>query len=93
MGLSGLKKRTVTLPETKDGEKRIEPLSTEAVRILVGLPRRIDGNVWGMSSDSITQAFIRTVARARKSYKKVFGEKRETRSPLFGRSHLSRSPA
>ena len=81
--LVDLKKRTVTLSETKNGEKRIVPLSTESVRILVGLPRRIDGNVWGMASDSITQAFIRAVARARKAYEKAFEEKRETSDPLF----------
>jgi integrase len=70
-----LKKRTVTLLETKNGEKRIVPLSTEAVRILVSLPRRIDGNVWEMASDSITQAFIRALARARKVYEKECEEK------------------
>ncbi len=43
-----LKKRTVTLPETKNGEKRIVPLSSEAVRILSGLLRRLDNDVWGM---------------------------------------------
>ena len=43
------KQRTITLPETKNGEKRIVPLSREAVRILSALPHRIDGNVWGMT--------------------------------------------
>lgn len=65
-----LKKRTVTLLETKNGEKRIVPLSTEAVRILSSLLRRIDGKVWGMEPDSITQAFIRAVSRARAVYEK-----------------------
>jgi integrase len=37
-----LKKRTVTLLETKNGKKRIVPLSQLAVRILADLPRRID---------------------------------------------------
>ena len=44
-----LKRRTVTLPETKNGEKRIVPLSTEAVRILTDLLRRIDGGVWNLT--------------------------------------------
>jgi len=52
-----LKKRTVTLLVTKNGEKRIVPLSSEAVRILSELPRRIDGKVWELKSESITQAF------------------------------------
>ena len=82
-GQVNLKRRTVTLPETKNGEKRIVPLSSEAVRILAGIPRRIDGNVWGMEPDSITHAFIRAVARARKAYKKAFEEKRENPEPLF----------
>ncbi len=63
-----IKKRTVTLTETKNGEKRIVPLSTEAVRILSGLARRIDGEVWGMEPDSITQAFNRAVSRARSAF-------------------------
>lgn len=78
-----LKKRTVTLLETKNGEKRIVPLSTEAVRILANLPRRIDGNVWGMASDSITQAFIRAVDRARKTYEKECEGKGEKPDPGF----------
>jgi len=65
-----IKKRTVTLLETKNGEKRIVPLSTEAIRILSTLPRRIDGKVWGMEPDSITQAFVRAVFRARSAYEK-----------------------
>jgi integrase len=66
--LVDLKKRTVTLPDTKNGEKRIVPLSTEACRILSDLPRRLDGKIWGMEPDSITQAFIRALSRARKAY-------------------------
>jgi integrase len=66
--LVDLKKRTVTLPDTKNGEKRIVPLSTEACRILSDLPGRLDGKVWGMEPDSITQAFIRALSRARKAY-------------------------
>ncbi len=39
--LVDLKKRTVTLLDTKNGEKRIVPLLKLAVRILSDLPRRI----------------------------------------------------
>ena len=78
-----LKKRTVTLLETKNGEKRIVPLSTEAVRILSGLLRRIDGKVWGMEPDSITQAFVRAVSRARKAYEKECEEKNEKPDPAY----------
>ena len=86
--LVDLKKRTVTLPETKNGEKRIVPLSPEAVRILEGIPRRLDGDVWGMEPDSITQAFLRAVTRARGAYEKEFeenhkGEKGAKPDPAF----------
>ena len=62
-----LQKRTITLPEAKNGEKRIVPLSTVAVSILKGLAKvkRIDGKVWGMSEDSITRVFDRACKRAR----------------------------
>ena len=78
-----LRKRTVTLPETKNGEKRVVPLSTEAVRVLSGLARRIDGEVWGMEPDSITQAFLRALSRARKAYEKECEEKKEKPDPAF----------
>jgi len=78
-----LKKRTVTLLVTKNGEKRIVPLSTEAVRILSNLPRKIDGTMWGMEPDSITQAFIRAVDRARKTYEKECEGKGEKPDPGF----------
>ncbi len=78
-----LKKRTVTLLNTKIGEKRIVPLSTEAVRILSSLPRKIDGEVWGMEPDSITQAFVRAVSRARSAYEKECEEKEEKTDPSF----------
>ena len=78
-----LRKRTVMLPETKNGEKRVVPLSTEAVRVLSGLARRIDGEVWGMEPDSITQAFLRALSRARKAYEKECEEKKEKPDPSF----------
>uniref|UniRef100_A0A7C3LTR9 Site-specific integrase n=1 Tax=Leptospirillum ferriphilum TaxID=178606 RepID=A0A7C3LTR9_9BACT len=81
--LVDLKKRTVTLPETKNGEKRIVPLSPEAVRILERIPRRLDGEVWGMEPDSITQAFLRSVSRARAVYEKECEEKGTKLDPAF----------
>ncbi|MHB1606045.1 MAG: hypothetical protein ACYCTV_06600 [Leptospirales bacterium] len=45
----------MTLPETKNGEKRIVPLSMEALRILSGIPRRLDGSVWGITEDPISR--------------------------------------
>ncbi len=78
-----LRKRTVTLPETKNGEKRVVPLSTEAVRVLASLARRLDGEVWGMKPDSITQAFLRALSRARKAYEKECAERDEKPDPAY----------
>ena len=78
-----LRKRTVTLPETKNGEKRTVPLSTEAVRVLANLARRLDEEVWGIKPDSITQAFLRALSRARKVYEKECEEKKEKPDPAY----------
>ena len=72
-----LKKKTVTLPETKNGEKRGVPLSSGAVRILSVFPRRIDGKVWGVEEQSITRAFERALSRSRAVYEKECKEKGE----------------
>ncbi|MHB8252948.1 MAG: tyrosine-type recombinase/integrase [Acidiferrobacter sp.] len=53
------KARVLLLPETKNGTPRRVPLSVAALGVLDGLPRRIDGRVWGMRPDSISQAFER----------------------------------
>lgn len=59
-----LRRRTVHLPETKNGTSRDVPLSRAAVAVLEGLPRRLDGRVFGCRTDTITQAFMRTCQRA-----------------------------
>ncbi len=52
-----LKKRTLSIPETKTGKSRIVPLSNMATEILSTANRRIDGAVWGVGADSISHAF------------------------------------
>ena len=47
---------------TSDPPPRV-PLSTVALTILDRLPRRLDGRIWGMRPDSISQTFER-VCRA-----------------------------
>jgi len=61
-----LKKRTVTLPETKNGQKRIVPLSSVAVTILKDRlsTRRIDGKVWDIGLDAISQDFAKACQKA-----------------------------
>ena len=56
--------RVLLIPETKNGTPRRVPLSTAARAVLDGLPRRIDGRVWGMRPDSISQAFERVCKAA-----------------------------
>lgn len=59
-----LRDRTLHIPKTKNGVPRTIPLSRRATAILQQLPRRLDGSVWGLKADSITQAFIRARERA-----------------------------
>ncbi len=58
------KAKVLLIPETKNGTPRRVPLSTAALGVLDGLPRRIDGRVWGMRPDSISQAFERACKAA-----------------------------
>lgn len=61
MGLSwdkvNLTQRTVTLNETKNGTKRVVPLSAAVCNVLSELPRRIDGKVWAYGQEGVKYAF------------------------------------
>jgi len=59
-----LKACTAHLPHTKNGASRTVPLSTRAIAALRSLPRRLDGQVFGLKPDSVTQAFDRACQRA-----------------------------
>lgn len=75
-----LAKRVAHLPDTKNGSSRDVPLSSRAVAVLESiLPKdsgepeqddEDDDRVFKVSSDAITRAFVRAVARARKRYVK-----------------------
>jgi len=54
-----LDKRTAHLPKTKTEVPRDVPLSTAALTALKGLPRRLDGKVFGLQPESMSQAFER----------------------------------
>jgi len=56
--------RTAHLAHTKNGYARDVPLSSRAVELLRALPRRLDGRVFGLRPDSVTQAFERAARRA-----------------------------
>ncbi|AOL20336.1 MULTISPECIES: site-specific integrase [Xanthomonas] len=76
-----LAKRVAHLPDTKNGSSRDVPLSSRAVAVLESvLPKASDmseqdggeddDRVFKVSSDAITRAFVRALARARKQYLK-----------------------
>jgi len=56
-------KRTALLPDTKNGDSRIVPLSTKAIAILEQLPRSIDGKVFPITPMSLRLAFTRACRR------------------------------
>ncbi len=58
------KAKVLLIPETKNGTPRRVPLSQAALAVLDALPRRLDGRVWGIRSDSISQAFERVCKAA-----------------------------
>ena len=70
-----LKDRVVHLPMTKNGHARTVPLSSTAVEILMGLPRRLYGAVFeGVTDNAVKLAYIRAVKRARATYVKAGGD-------------------
>ncbi len=80
-----LRTRTLTIPETKIGEPRRIPLSSRAVAVLKSLPRKIDGYVFGMRKDSITQAFDRACKRVGIEDLRYHDLRHEATSRLFER--------
>lgn len=63
-----LTKCTITLHDSKNGERRTVPLSSRAVALLQAHKPLGNGEMFGMRPDSATQAFSRAVKRARKIY-------------------------
>ena len=57
-------KRTIFLQLTKNGESRTVPLSSEAIRILQSVPRQIDGRVFPITHEVVSQAFNRARKQA-----------------------------
>lgn len=78
-----LKERILLIPETKTGFSRTVPLSTKACQVLRDLPRRIDGWVFGVESQSITQAFERACERAEIGDLRFHDLRHEATSRLF----------
>lgn len=59
-----MKGSTLLLPETKNGSSRIVPLSKRALSTIRALPLRLDGLMFAIKPDSLTQAFARACERA-----------------------------
>jgi len=56
--------RTAHIELTKNGEARTVPLSTKAVEMLLKLPRSIDGRVFPVTHEVVSQAFNRARKQA-----------------------------
>ncbi len=69
-----LEKRTIYLPDTKNGSSRTVPLSTRALNAIRTQPRSIDGRVFSAKPGSIRSAFLMALykAQATQPESKVF---------------------
>ena len=54
-----LQRRTIYLPITKNGTSRTVPLSSHAIQILTEMPRNLDGRVFPITHEVVSQAFNR----------------------------------
>ena len=59
-----LSKRVATLDDTKNGSRRVVPLSKAAIAALGGLPRSIEGRVFPTSREAVKRGFRRAAERA-----------------------------
>jgi integrase len=55
---------TATLRQTKNGDKRIVPLSSRAIAVLQSMPRNIGGVIFPINSFTVSAAFDRALKRA-----------------------------
>lgn len=78
-----LRRQTIRLNETKNGEMRVVPLSKAAVEVLQELPETDKGGVFGVVPDSVTQAFGRALKRARAAYERWCMESGHHPHPKF----------
>ncbi len=82
-----LTRRTVYLPDTKNGESRTVPLSTIAIKILRSLPRSIHGRVFpGLTTEAVKLAYVRAARRAAIENLRFHDLRHEATSRLFEKS-------
>lgn len=61
-------KRTATLEDTKNGERRVVPLSPAALAVLDSIPRTLRGPVFATSQTALVQSWKRALKRAQRQY-------------------------
>lgn len=59
-----LSRHFVHLDNTKNGEERDVPLSTTAERVLITLPRRMDGKVWTYTQEGMRASYVKAKKHA-----------------------------
>ena len=89
---SGHEARVLLIPETKNGTPRRVPLSTAALGVLDGLPRRmghaahnVDGRVFAMHTGSISRAFAEVCKAAGIEGLTFHDQRHDATSKLFER--------
>ncbi len=81
-------RRSVLLPETKNGESRTVPLSPVALSILEALPRRIDGSVFGFTGNAIRLGWKRALDKSGITGLRFHDLRHEAISRLFEETDL-----
>ena len=63
-----LKKRVALLEDTKNGDRRVVPLSSAALAVLSRIPRTLRGPVFATTQEALQQSWKRALPRARRLY-------------------------
>lgn len=77
-------KRTIRIPDTKNGDDRIVPLSTKALNILTLQPKKSE-KVFNITADTVTHAFAKVATRAGLKNLRFHDMRHEATSRLFER--------
>ncbi len=80
-----LRKPVAVLHDTKNGDKRVVPLSTRAVQIFEGLPRHMSGMVFPIDQNAFKMRFRRCCTRAGIAGLRFHDLRHEATSRLFER--------
>jgi integrase len=78
-----LKRQTARLPDTKNGDSRTVPLSSQAVKVLQKLPKPRRGRVFPITAMALRKGFARGLERARAQYAADCGAARRRPDPTF----------